>query len=106
MPRLKVNIAKLELVLVGNVHNLSSFANTLACKISSFLMKYLGLSLGASFRANTIWDEVEKIECGLANWKRLFVSKGGRTTLFKCMLSNLPTHFLSLFTILVRGNPN
>ena len=35
----------------------------------------------------------------LAGWKRLYLSKGGRITLLKSMLSCLPTYFLSLFTI-------
>ena len=37
----------------------------------------------------------------LAGWKRLYLSKGGKVTLIKSTLSNLPTYFLSLFPILV-----
>jgi hypothetical protein len=45
-------------------------------------MKYLGLPLGASFKAKSIWDGIiEKIERRLAGWKRLYLSKGGRITL-------------------------
>ena len=32
-------------------------------------------------------------------WKRLYLSKGGGVTLIKSTLSNLPTYFLSLFSI-------
>ena len=32
-------------------------------------------------------------------WKRLYLSKGGRLTLLKSTLSNLPTYYLSLFTV-------
>ena len=39
------------------------------------------------------------MECRLAGWKRLYLSKGGKVTLIKNTLSNLPTYFLSLFTI-------
>ncbi|KAG2688943.1 hypothetical protein I3760_09G116800 [Carya illinoinensis] len=47
-----------------------------------------------------IWESViEKIERRLAGWKRLYLSKGGRITLIKSTLSNLPTYFLSLFPI-------
>ena len=35
----------------------------------------------------------------LAGWKRLYLSKGGRLTLIKSTLSNLPTYLLSLFPI-------
>jgi hypothetical protein len=42
---------------------------------------------------------VEKIEHKLASWKIMYLSKGG-STLIKSTLSNLPTYFLSLFSIL------
>lgn len=35
----------------------------------------------------------------LVGWKKLYLSKGGRLTLLKSMLSSLPTYILSLFTI-------
>jgi hypothetical protein len=42
---------------------------------------------------------VEKIDRRLASWKRMYLSKGGRVTLIKSTLSNLPTYFMSLFPI-------
>jgi hypothetical protein len=42
---------------------------------------------------------IEKMERHLAGWKRLYLSKGGRITLIKSTLSNLPTYFLPLFPI-------
>uniref|UniRef100_A0A7N2LQI9 Prefoldin subunit 6 n=1 Tax=Quercus lobata TaxID=97700 RepID=A0A7N2LQI9_QUELO len=48
----------------------------------------------------TIWNPIlEKIERRLAKWKRLYLSKGGRVTLIKSTLFNLPSYFLSLFPI-------
>jgi hypothetical protein len=97
---LKVNMTKLALVLVGNVDNVGVLAGILGCVTSSFPLKYLGLPLGAHFKAKAIWDGiVEKIECRLTSWKRMYLSKGGRVTLIKSTLSNLPTYFLSLFLI-------
>jgi hypothetical protein len=49
---LKINLAKSELVLVGNVNNVEGLARILGCRVSSLPMKYLGLPLGASFKAN------------------------------------------------------
>ena len=64
-------------------------------------MKYLVLSLGANFMDKTIWNPIlEKVERRLAGWKQLYLSKGGKVTLIKSMLSNIPTYFLSLFPIL------
>ena len=63
-------------------------------------MKYLGLPLGAKFKDTTIWNLIlEKMERKLAGWKCLYLSKGGRVILIKSTLSNLPTYFLSLFSI-------
>jgi hypothetical protein len=42
---------------------------------------------------------IEKIEHQLASWERLYLSKGGRVTLIKSTLANLPTYYLSLFPL-------
>ena len=39
------------------------------------------------------------VERRLVGWKRLYPSKGGRLTLIKSTLSNLPTYLLYLFPI-------
>jgi hypothetical protein len=70
--------------------------------VASLPMKYLGLPLGALYKAKSIWDGiVEKMKCRLVGWKRLYLSKGGRLTLIKSTLSNLPTYYLSIFPISV-----
>jgi hypothetical protein len=97
---LKVNLSKSELVPVGNVVDVEGLADILGCRVSSLPLKYLGLPLGASFKAKPIWNGViEKIDRRLASWKRMYLSKGGRITLIKSTLSNLPTYLLSLFSI-------
>ena len=66
---------------------------------SSLPLKYLGLPLGAHFKTKSSWDGiVEKMECRLASWKWMYLFNGGRVTLIKSTISNLPTHFLSLFS--------
>jgi hypothetical protein len=95
---LKINLDKSVLVPVGIVDNMDDLAGILGCGVSSLPLKYLGLPLGAPFKAS--WDEVVgKIERRLASWKRLYLSKGGRVTLIKSTISNLPTYFLSLLPI-------
>jgi hypothetical protein len=99
---LKINLAKSKLVHVGNVNNVDGLASILGCRVSSLPLKYLSLPLGASFKAKSIWDGViEKIERCLAHWKMMYLSKGGRITLIKSTLSNLPTYFMSLFPSLL-----
>ena len=95
---LKINMGKSELVLVGVVPNIVDMMDVLGCKQGSFSMKYLGLPLGAIVRDSSIWNPIiEKMKRRLASWNLLYLSKGGKVTLIKGTLSNLPTYFLSLF---------
>ena len=97
---LKINLGKSEMVPVGEVSNLEDLAHILGCKVASLPMKYLGLPLGAPFKAKSIWNPIiERMEKRLAGWKRLYLSKGGKVTLIKSTLSSLPTYFLSLLPI-------
>jgi hypothetical protein len=97
---LKVNLAKSLLVVVGNVDNVVELAVILGYRISFVPLKYLGMLLRACYKAKSIWDGiVVKMERRLASWKMLFLSKGGRVTLIKSSLSNLPTYCFSLFPI-------
>jgi len=97
---LKINLDKSVLVSVGHVDNMDDLAGILGCGVSSLPLKYLGLPLGAPFKAKSSLDEVVgKIEKWLASWKQLYLSKGGKVTLIKGTLSNLLTYFLSLFPI-------
>jgi hypothetical protein len=65
---LKENLAKSELIPMGNVDNVAGFAWNLGYGVSSLPLKYLGLLLEASYKAKHIWDGViEKIECQLTS---------------------------------------
>ena len=82
---------------IGEVPNIQVLAEILGCRTGSLPMTYLGMPLGASHKFPTIWNPIlEKIERKLAGWKKMYLSKGGRLTLLKSTLSNLPTYFLSL----------
>ena len=97
---LKVNALKSEIVPIGEVPNIHILVEILGCRIGSLPMTYLGMPLGASHKSPTVWNPIlEKIERKLADWKKLYLSKGGRLTLLKSTLSSLPTYYLSLFTI-------
>ena len=98
---LKVNLPKSALIPVGSLDDLDQLAGLLGCGTSSLPLKYLGLQLGvASFKLKSMWVELEELMARrLALWKRSYLSKGGRVTLIKNTLSNLPTYMLSLFPI-------
>jgi len=59
---LKINFPKLEIVPI-DVGVVEGLASILGCRVASLLMKYLGLPLGASYKASTIWNDIiEKME--------------------------------------------
>jgi hypothetical protein len=95
--RLKVNLAKLVLIPMGNMEQVGMLASSLGCRVASLLVKYLGLPLRASYKAKHIWDGViKKLEYRLASWKIMYLSKDGRVTLINSILANLPTYYFSL----------
>ena len=99
---LRVNLTKSEMVPVGVVDCMQLLADLLCCRIGALPMLYLGLPLGAQYKALIVWNSVlEKIERRLASWQTLYLSKGGCLILLKSTLASLLTYFLSLFTILV-----
>jgi len=85
------------------VDNVVELASIFGCGTSSLPLKYLGMPLGACHRATSTWDDiVVNMKRRLASWQRLYLSKGARVSLIKSTRSNLPTYFLSLFSIPIR----
>jgi hypothetical protein len=67
---LKKNLAKSELVPVGNVDNVAGLARILGCGVASMPLKYLDLPSGAPYKAKHIWyGVIEKIKRWLSSWK-------------------------------------
>lgn len=85
---------------MDGVGNGRLYANVLECKEVSLPIKYLGLPFGAKYKNSLSWEPVvEMYERRLASWKRKFLSKGGRLTLIKSTMANLPKYYLSTLTI-------
>ena len=69
---LQVNMAKSEMVPISEVGNISRLANILCCCIGTLPLTYLGMPLGASFKAVSVWNLIiKKIE-----WKWLGCGRG------------------------------
>ena len=97
---LKVNVHKSEMVPIREVEDVHALAEILGYRVGELPMSYLGMPLGASHNSPSIWNFIlENFERKLAEWKKLYLSKGGRLILLKGTLSSLPTYFLSLFII-------
>ena len=100
MTGLKVNVQKSEMVPIGEVDDVHALAEILGSRVGTLPISYLGMPLGPSYNSRSIWNPIlKKIERKLAGWKKLYLSKVGRLMLLKSTLSNLPTYYLSLFTI-------
>lgn len=95
-----INLGKSVLVSVGNVPPLWELTNILECQIALLPLLYLGFLLGASFKTTVVWEPIIKwMECYLAGWKHIYLSKRVRFTLISSILFNLPTYYLSLFPL-------
>ena len=98
--RLRINLEKSELILVGRVENIDDLTLDFGCRVGSLSSTYLGLPLGAPFKLVTVCDGVEeRFYRKLVIWKRQYLSKRGRTTIIRSTLSNLPIYFMSLLCL-------
>ena len=97
---LKMNMEKSELIPVGRVENVEELANDFGYKIGNLPSTYLRMPLGAPLKFVGVWDGIkERFRKRLAMWKRQYISKGGRTTLIRSTLSNLPIYFIFVFQL-------
>jgi hypothetical protein len=87
------------MVLIGDVDNVEGLASILGSRVAFSPMKYLGFFWRHRISLHLFGMKLlKKIERRLAGWKRLCLSKGGRLTLIKSTLFNLP-NYLSISPI-------
>ncbi|WKA03333.1 hypothetical protein VitviT2T_021448 [Vitis vinifera] len=95
---LRINLDKNVLIPVGEVEDIEEMVVELGCKVGLLPTVYLGLPLGAHHKVVSMWDGVEeRMRKRLAQWKRQYISKGGRITLIKSTMASLPIYNMSLF---------
>lgn len=86
---------------IGQIPSLASLAECFGCCRAELPVSYLGLPLGAKYKATSIWDPViKRVDKRLASWKGRLLSKGRRLVMLNSVLTNLPNYFLSLLAIL------
>jgi hypothetical protein len=62
---LKIDLYKSKIVPVGDVGDVERLATILECRVALLPMKYLGLHLGAPYKASTIWNGIiENMDIG------------------------------------------
>ena len=57
---LRINLAKSEIILVGEVEEILEMVVELGCKVGQLPSGYLGLPFGAPNKASFVWDGVEE----------------------------------------------
>nr|GEW58135.1 RNA-directed DNA polymerase, eukaryota, reverse transcriptase zinc-binding domain protein [Tanacetum cinerariifolium] len=73
-------------------------ANIIGCGAAKLPMKYLGVPVGCNMaRHNNGEAIIQKISSKFSFWKAHLLSVGGRLSLIKSVLGNLPTYFMSLY---------
>ena len=78
---------------MGTVANVEELVVELGRRVGSLPTTYLGLPLGVAHKPVVVWDGVEeRSRKRVACWKRSYLSKGGKVTLMRSMLTNMPIY--------------
>nr|GEV83822.1 reverse transcriptase domain, reverse transcriptase zinc-binding domain protein [Tanacetum cinerariifolium] len=96
---LKINVHKSNVLGVGVAdEEISHMAHIIGCGVSNLLFKYLGVPVGCNMSRCANWNAVTQIFASkLSCWKARLLSVGGRLSLIKAVLGNLPTYFMSIY---------
>nr|GEW55415.1 RNA-directed DNA polymerase, eukaryota, reverse transcriptase zinc-binding domain protein [Tanacetum cinerariifolium] len=76
----------------------SHMADIISCRVTKFPFKYLGVSVGCNMARCSNWNAIiQKFSSKLSSWKARLLSVGGRLSLIKSVLGNLPTYYMSIY---------
>ncbi|GKB81479.1 RNA-directed DNA polymerase, eukaryota, reverse transcriptase zinc-binding domain protein, partial [Tanacetum coccineum] len=76
----------------------SYMANIIGCGVATLPLKYLGVLVGCNMTRCLYWNDIiQKFSSKLSLWKARLLSVGGRLSLTKFVLGNLPTYYMSIF---------
>uniref|UniRef100_A0A2N9J2H5 Reverse transcriptase domain-containing protein n=1 Tax=Fagus sylvatica TaxID=28930 RepID=A0A2N9J2H5_FAGSY len=94
---LRVNMAKSEMVSVGEVRNISELAEALCCHTSDLPLSYLGMPLGAAHKAVSVWNPIlEKMErrlSELGGWRTKDIRGAYGCGLWKGIMAGWDNYF-------------
>ena len=97
---LRINLDKSSILPMGRVENVESLVREVGCTVGELPTTYMEIPFSANHKLESVWDGVkERYRKRLALWKLQYISKGGRLTLIRSTLSNMPIYFLSLLRI-------
>ncbi|GJT91055.1 RNA-directed DNA polymerase, eukaryota, reverse transcriptase zinc-binding domain protein [Tanacetum coccineum] len=98
---LKINVHKSNVLGIGvSDDEISCMANVIGCGVAKFPLKYLGVPIGCNMNRCSNWSPIiKKFSSKLSIWKARLLSVGGRLTLIKSVLGNLPTYYMSIYSM-------
>ncbi|GJR38484.1 RNA-directed DNA polymerase, eukaryota, reverse transcriptase zinc-binding domain protein [Tanacetum coccineum] len=98
----KINVDKSNVLGVGvSDVETSLMARFIGCGVLKLPFKYLGVPVGCNMNRCVNWDVITQIfSSKLSSWKARLLSVGGRLSLIKAVLGNLPTYFMSIYLII------
>ncbi|GJX58573.1 RNA-directed DNA polymerase, eukaryota [Tanacetum coccineum] len=96
---LRINVHKSKILGVNVPEDeVNNMALVIGCEVSKLPMMYLGVPVGCNMGRCDSWKSViQKFESKLSRWKAKLLSVGGRLSLIKAVLGNLPTYYMSLY---------
>ncbi|GJZ71543.1 putative RNA-directed DNA polymerase, eukaryota, reverse transcriptase zinc-binding domain protein [Tanacetum coccineum] len=96
---LKININKCNVLGVYVSHeNVANMAKVIGCGAAKLPLKYLGIPIGCNMARVSNWNTiVQRFSSKLSEFKARLLSVGGRLSLIKSILENLPTYYMSIY---------
>ena len=101
MSGLRINFDKSEVMVVGfSSEEQQRIADNLNCRLTSFLISYLGMPLGDSrILIRDLEPLMGRVTKKTEPWRGHFTSKGSKTVLIDSCLFSLPMYMMGLYTL-------
>nr|GFB05589.1 reverse transcriptase domain, reverse transcriptase zinc-binding domain protein [Tanacetum cinerariifolium] len=96
---LKINVHKSNIIGVNVPNHVTDvMAKNVGCCVASFPLQYLSVHVGFNMSRCANWIPIiRKFSSKPAQWEARLLSVGGRLSLIKSVLGNLPTYYMSLY---------
>ena len=99
MNGIKINVHKSKLLgLCVSDDDILDMASVLSCGVSKLPLTYIGLPVECNMGRCENWKYIiQKFSSKMSQWKARLLSVGGRLSLIKSVVGNLPTYYMSLY---------